>query len=147
MIPQHNLFIFRVVAALTFWFTLSFTGVPRLVDSWFVEQGPWVWISVLFWAHLPVILFLYIKDFKYTNWILLSVLLVWGYIQFDSHWTWFFEQPSEQKLTSYYRTFDFWYILPRPEGRIVPDAYHTVLHALILGTFGAWIRQLVVKRS
>jgi len=145
MIPRSNRSIFWAVACLTAWFSLAFVSLPNLVDSWFVEDGIWVWISVGFWAHFPVILFLYYKDFKYTDWILLSVLIIWGVIQYESHWLWFFKQPDHEKLTSYFQTFDFWYLLPKPEGRIVPDAYHTILHILMIGTFGVWLRHIYRK--
>jgi len=145
MIPQGNRAVFWSVAILTFWFTLSFMGFPKLVDSWFIEKSVWVWISVICWLHFPVILFLYYRDYKYTDLILLSVLLVWGFIQFDSHWVWLFKQPDPERVVRYYQAFDFWYILPKPEGRIVPDAYHTILHFLLLGTFGVWLRKVILR--
>lgn len=133
------------LAALTAWYTLSFIGIPGVIESWFVEDTLWVLIAISIWLPLVVGLWSYIKGHTYTDFMIAGVTALWAFMAYQGHWQWFFTKPSSEKLASYYAFFDTWYLLPKPSDRIVPDGYHTILHALILLTLILVIMRLVAR--
>ncbi len=115
-------------ALLILWFTLDLIGIPGLVtqDSWRSPAGLLELILiVLFVGHL--------QKWKAEPLLTLAALIVWGYLQFVSHWYGFFFGASGNQLTRYYALFSGTYrFFPESQTRIVPDAFHTVLGLLIV---------------
>ena len=67
------------------------------------------------------------------KWVLFGVLALWFAVQFACHWRYTIFGASEKKLKGYNECFhDTLRIFPMSEKRLIPDAYHIVLHALIL---------------
>ncbi len=137
--------IVLTLTALTIWYTLSFIGIPGVIETWFVEEMIWILVAFSIWAPLVVGLWSYIKGHNYTDFMVAGVTALWAFMAYQGHWQWFFTKPSAEKIASYYAFFDTWYLLPKQSDRIVPDGYHAILHALILLTLILVVARLVAR--
>ncbi len=110
------------------WFTLDFFGVPGLV-----ARDPLLSLAGLLEAALLIVLGLTILLPGVGAVMRMLLLSLWAYLQYDSHWRGFFFGATEQRRAAYARMFGrMRRVLPPLTARLVPDAYHTVLGALIL---------------
>ena len=114
--------------ALGLWFGLDFVGVSGLV-----EVEPVVSLAGLMLGLLVVFLIAGILETRYVAPIYSLSLLVWMWLQVETHWGTYLFPASQRKLDWYERAFGShlrW--LPSLPGRTTPDAYHTLLALLIL---------------
>ena len=82
---------------------------------------------------LILILVTWFLRWKITAFLRLILLIVWGYLQFISHWYGFIFEVSNSQLHRYYALFAGTYrFFPESSTRIIPDAYHMILGLLIL---------------
>jgi hypothetical protein len=117
--------------SLLLWFSLDLIGVPGFVtrDNLFSLSGVWE-------AILLIILVASIRKWKYSDFLALLIVAIWGYLQYDSHWRAFLFGESERWLEGYYRFFEGMYrFFPISQTRAIPDAYHTILGLLIVVNF------------
>lgn len=85
---------------------------------------------------------LQVAGWTYAGVGMLIILAAWGSLQFRAHWLPYLRGASMQEVQSYYRAFgDNWYLFRRTADRISPDAYHTVMHLLMVVTFAASLLQ------
>lgn len=140
---KENRLKIGLLALLMAWFGLVLIGVPGLVGA--PEQAEYA--LYLLWM-LPMIaaLFGYVRGHKYADWLLLVFFLIWGYLQYDSHWRWVLTGASARQIAGYYRTFSgYWRIIPASDTMIYPDGFHMVLHALIVVNLGAVLTRLICR--
>lgn len=113
---------------LTLWFSLDFIGVPRLVD-----KEPLVSLAGLMLALLVVFLAAGVLQIRYAAPPYALSLVIWLVFQVQTHWSSYLLAASQSKLQWYDRVFgEHIRILPSLPTRTTPDAFHTVLAALIL---------------
>ncbi len=112
------------------WFSLVFIEIPKLLiegDIGFIN------LSGLLELFLVIILVGYFLKWKYTDFLNLFVLSVWGYMQYISHWKYMCFKPSQEIIERYYQFFDGTLrIFAESNVRIIPDLYHMILGLLIL---------------
>jgi len=109
------------------WFALNFVGVADLVQA----EAP-IGLAGVMLSILVLILAGGILRIDYVAPVYAVLLLVWAALQIETHWTTYVLAASESKLQWYERAFGrLWHILPPAPGYTVPDAYHTILLALI----------------
>lgn len=130
-----------VHVALCAWFALNFVGVPRLVD----KETLWGLAGALLGAVLAVAI-AYVLGIERAALAALPVLLYWCWHQ-RLHWVFHFAGAPPEIVAKYDSLFGGNVrLLPLEQGRVVPDAYHTILHVLLLGdallTFRACLRLL-----
>ncbi len=114
-------------APLLLWFTLDLVGVPGLVT-----RDPLFGLVGLLELILLLVLVGYWLRWRYSPLFALATLVIWGYMQYESHWRYSIFGASEQKLTRYYKMFDGMHrSFPESHTRLVPDDYHIVLGLLI----------------
>jgi hypothetical protein len=126
-------------ALLTLWFTLVLIGIPGLVT-----KGSWRGLYGLLELILIVLFIGHLQKWKVEPLLTLASLIVWGSMQFVSHWYGFFFGASANQLTRYYGMFSRTYrFFPKSPTRTVPDAFHTVLGLLIVANLVVVIFQAV----
>lgn len=123
------------------WFALDFVGVPRLVDK---DELRGVAGALL--AAIVAIELAYLLGHVRAAFAALPVLAYWCWNQ-RRHWIFHFAGAPPEIVAKYAELFGANVsILRRRPGRVVPDAYHTILHALLLAdlalTIAACARQL-----
>jgi hypothetical protein len=117
-----------LAAALTLWFALDFVGWPRLVD-----REPLHSLAGLMLALMLLFIAGGITRLRYLAFFYFMALSAWAYLQWQTHWSTYLFPASATKLDWYARVFgDHLRLLPDRAGRTTPDAYHTLLAALIL---------------
>jgi hypothetical protein len=110
------------------WFALNFIGVADLV-----EAEPPIGLAGVMLSILILVLAGGILRVDYIPPFYALSLLAWGFLQIETHWSTYVLAASENKLQWYERAFGrFWHVLPPSPGYTVPDAYHTILAALIV---------------
>lgn len=125
-------------ALLTLWFTLVLIGIPGLVT-----KGSWRGLYGLLELILIVLFIGHLQKWKVEPLLTLVGLIIWGSMQFVSHWYGFFFGASANQLTQYYGMFSGTYrFFPKSPTRIVPDAFHTVLGLLIVANLVVVIFQV-----
>jgi len=116
-----------VHTALCAWFALDFIGVPRLVD-----KDPLLGLAGALLAAIVAIELAYLRGHARAAFAALPMLVYWCWNQ-RRHWIFHFAGAPPEIVTKYAALFGGnLTILPRQPGRVVPDAYHTILHALLL---------------
>lgn len=130
-------------ALLILWFTLVLIGIPGLVT-----KGSWRGVYGLVYGLLELILIVlfigHLQKWKVEPLLTLAALIVWGSMQFISHWYGFFFGASANQLTRYYGMFSGTYrFFPKSPTRTVPDAFHTVLGLLIVANLVVVASQVV----
>ncbi len=125
------------------WFGLNFIGAPGVVS-----REPIFSLAGVMLGLVAAFALMGLLGLRYAAALWLIALLVWAFLQIETHWsTYFFVEASEKKAAWYARTFGGnWRFLPVIEGRTTPDGYHAILGALILANIGAAIRD-TVRRS
>lgn len=117
-------------AVLFFWFSLVFIGVPRLLID---GHEPLFSLSGLLELGLIIIWVGYLFKWKYTDFLNLFILIIWGYMQYDSHWRYMLFKAPKEIIDSYYQHFyGTLRFFAESETRVVPDAYHIILGVLIV---------------
>ena len=116
------------LVVLIVWFALNFIGVADLVEAEPPIGLAGVMLSILILVFAGGILRIdYVAAFYALS------LMVWAALQIETHWSSYLLDAPETKLQWYERAFGrFWHILPPSPGHTVPDAYHTILAALIV---------------
>lgn len=128
--------------ALTAWFALNFRAVDRLVSA-----EPLLSFAGLNLAALVVISIAALLRRAATAPLLLILLAIWAFLQIETHWRGYVLGASPERLAWYERIWGAnWTILPPLPGHTVPDAYHTILFALILLTALSTLRDLLRGR-
>lgn len=125
-----------LLVMLGLWFGLDFIGVPRLVD-----REPLVSLAGLMLALLAAFLLAGLLKVRYAAPVFGLSLVVWLWLQIETHWGTYLLPASERKLQWYGRVFgDHLRLLPSLPDRTTPDAYHTVLLVLLLASLASAIR-------
>lgn len=125
MIPDRALLWVHV--ALCAWFSLNFVGVPRLVD----RETPFGLAGALFGAVLAIAI-AYSLGIDRASLVALPILLYWCWHQ-RRHWAFHFGGAPPEIVAKYDSLFaGNVRLLPLEQGRVVPDAYHTILHVLLV---------------
>lgn len=126
------------LVALAAWFSLDFVGVRGLVDQESVAS-----LAGLMLALMAIFLAAGIFRAHYAAAIYCVALVVWLWFQIDTHWSTYIVPASQSKLQWYERVFGGNFrVLPSFPGRTTPDAFHTLLAALILVNLFLAIRDL-----
>jgi len=115
---------------LLFWYSLIFVDIPGLTT-----EGRADIISLMGFLELLLLMVLiaYLIKWKYSDFLYLIILTLWGYLQYQGNWRYLFLRPSNEVLNSYYDHFQGTLrIFPESDKWIVPDAYHIILGLLIL---------------
>jgi hypothetical protein len=126
MTKFNKLFLISYIA-LVIWYTLDLIGIKGFVsrDEIFSISGVWELILISICIG-------YFLSWKYIDMFSGIVLLLWGYLQYDSHWRAFLFGESPEWLRGYYRFFSGMYrFYPESSTRAIPDAYHTILGLLL----------------
>lgn len=114
------------------WFGLLFIGFKRFcgrVNFHATDDIQYVVLELLLVVYFVGDL----RHWAFVTPMMMFVFLLWGFLQFRAHWLPFMVGATEERLLSYYKAFGWnLYILPKSRQRIVPDAYHTIQHALML---------------
>ena len=127
-----------VHALLCAWFGLNFIGVPRLVS----REGGFGVAGALLGALLAAGI-AYVLGWQAAAVPMLLALLYWCWIQ-RRHWIFYLRGAPPELVEKYDQLFgDNVRILPRKPGGVVPDAYHTILHVLLVAELGLTIRACV----
>jgi hypothetical protein len=127
---------------LTVWFALNFRGVDGLVSA-----EPLVSLAGVNLAVLLLIASASVIRLGATAPLLLVQLAIWAFLQIETHWRGYVLGASPERLSWYQRNWgENWTFLPAIPGHTVPDAYHTVLFALIVLTFLSALRDLLRGR-
>jgi hypothetical protein len=114
--------------ALGSWFGLDFIGVRGLVD-----REPLVSLAGFMLALLIAFLVAGALHVRYAALPYALALLVWLVLQVEAHWRYYVLVAPQSRIRWYDRAFgDHLRILPAFPGRTTPDAFHTVLLALLL---------------
>ena len=109
------------------WFALDFIGVPRLVS-----KDPLRGLAGALLAAIVAIELAYLLGQQRAAFAAVPVLGYWCWNQ-RRHWIFHFAGAPPEIVIKYASLFgDMVSILPRQPGRVVPDAYHTILHALLV---------------
>ena len=113
------------------WYSLIFIGVPKLLIE---GRGSVLGLEGLLELFLILILSGYFAKWKFTDALNLFVSLIWGYMQYTSHWKSLFGAPvSDMQIKRYYQYFSGTLrIFPESSTVIIPDAYHMILDLLLL---------------
>lgn len=116
---------------LMMWFGLLFVGFERFCGKINFKS-----IGDLPYIILELVLILnFVGNALHLSFVIpmmCGVLLLWGILQFRAHWVPFLFGAPDAQIRSYYDAFgENIYIFPRSDRRVVPDAYHTILHALM----------------
>lgn len=123
------------------WFGLDFVGVPGLV-----KREPLVSLAGLMLALMLAFVAAGWLRMRYAAPLCGLALAVWAVLQVQTHWITYALPASTAKLSWYERVFgSHWKLLPELTDRTTPDAYHTVLFALLvvnllLATWDCWPR-------
>lgn len=114
------------------WFTLLFIGINGFCGRITFKEGD-DWQYVLLELLLTIYFIGNLTHLHYVTPIMAVVFLLWDILQFRAHWLPFIVGASDSRLERYYEAFgQNVYLLPRSRRRIVPDAYHTVQHVLMV---------------
>ncbi len=117
------------------WYGLLYVGVPRFCGRVRFDEREDL-LNHLLLVALLLDLALQITGWTYADIGMLIILVVWGALQFRAHWLPYLRGASTQQVRSYYRAFgDNLYLFRNTGNRILPDAYHTVMHVLMVVTF------------
>jgi len=118
----------RMVHALLWvWFGLNFVGVPRLVS-----RETLLGIAGALFAGTTAIAIAYVAGWWRAAFLALPMLLYWCWNQ-RRHWLFHFRGAPPEIVVKYRNLFGGNItILRRQPGRVVPDAYHTILHVLLV---------------
>lgn len=124
-----------VHALLCAWFGLNFVGVPRLVS----REG----LSGVAGALLGAVVatgIAYVVGWQAAALPMLPTLVYWCWIQ-RRHWIFYVRGAPPAMVEKYGRLFGANVrILPMKPGGVVPDAYHTILHVLLVAELGLTLR-------
>jgi hypothetical protein len=113
--------------ALCAWFALNFVGVPRLV----ARETPLGLAGALLAGVLAVAI-AYGLGVERAAFGALPILLYWCWNQ-RRHWLFHFGGAPPAIIAKYDALFGGNVrLLPLEQGRVVPDAYHTILHLLLV---------------
>ncbi len=116
---------------LMLWFSLDLVGIPGLVTR-DALVGPVGVLEII----LLIILIGYLRGWHFSPFLSTITLGLWGYLQFASHWQYFFFGASTQQLQRYYAFYaGMARFLPESSTRLIPDAFHTILGILITINF------------
>ncbi len=124
---------------LLLWFSQDLIGIPGLVtrDNLLSAAG----ILELF---LLIILIGYLRQWRFTPFLNLATLGLWGFLQYTAHWQYFFFGASAQKIERYYAFYaGMARFFPESSEQLIPDAFHTILGMLIGINFILAITQIV----
>jgi hypothetical protein len=117
-----------LAAALAAWFGLDFVGGPGVV------REPLVSLAGIMLALMLLFIAGGMLRVRYLAIVYALALGVWGALQWQTHWSSYLFAASPAKLNWYARVFgEHWHLLPERAGHTTPDAYHTVLAALLVG--------------
>ena len=73
-------------------------------------------------------------------------LSIWAWLQWQTHWSTYVLPASAAKLRWYGQAFgDHWHLLPERAGHTTPDAYHTILAALIVVNLALALRDIFTR--
>jgi hypothetical protein len=116
------------LVALAAWFSLDFVGVHGLVD-----REPLASLAGLMLALMVIFFVAGVFRVRYTALVYSVALLIWLWFQIDTHWSTYIMQASQPKLQWYERVFgNNFRVLPSLADHTTPDAFHTLLGALIV---------------
>lgn len=127
-----------VHALLCAWFGLNFAGVPR----WVSREGL-VGVAGALLGAVVTAGIAYVLGWQAAALPMLPTLLYWCWIQ-RRHWIFYFLGAPPAMVETYDQLFGKNVrILPIKPGGVVPDAYHTILHVLLVAELGLTIRACV----
>lgn len=122
------------------WFSLDLIGIPGLVS-----RDPIMSPSGILEIFVLIILVGDLRNWRFSAFLSLATLGLWGYVQYTSHWQYFFFGVPAQKLQRYYAFYaGMARFFPESYTRLIPDAFHTILGVLIVVNFILAIIQVVV---
>jgi hypothetical protein len=111
------------------WFSLMYFGTRLTIKCNITDLK----ISTFLFLVLLFGLFGYIRKWKYNDFSVLSILLIWGYNQYFEHWEPMFFGASQERIHSYYGYFKGTVrLFPAEPSRIIPNVWHMVIGALIV---------------
>lgn len=119
-------------ALIMIWFSLLFIGFKRFCGRvTFKESDDWQYIVLEF-----MLILYFVGNLEHWYFVIpmmAVVFLLWDFLQFRAHWLPSLIGVSDSQLETYYQIFGGnLYILPRSRRRIIPDAYHTIQHVLMV---------------
>ncbi len=130
-------------ALLLGWYGLLYIGLPRFCGRVRFDEPDDLLYHLLL-AALLLDVGLQVGGWTYAGIGMLIILIVWGALQFRAHWLPYLRGASMQDVQRYYRAFgDNLYLFRHTGDRILPDAYHTVMHFLMVVTFAASLLQVL----
>lgn len=140
---KRNCMIFQI--GLLAWFFLAMTGIyfgnKCLVSRSYTEDG------IFFVIYLLAVALFAFKE-KIGKWVLAVWLSMWLVTQFLSH-EWYtifgrgFMGTAESKIKYFAETI---HLIER-KGRYIPDAYHIILHILIVSALTAVIIYIITAKK
>ena len=133
-------------AVLIGWYGLLYVGVPRLCGRVRLGEREDL-LNHLLLVALLLDFALQVFRWTYAGGGMVLILVVWGALQFRAHWLPYLRGASQTEVQSYYQTFGGNLYLWRRRGdRILPDAYHTLMHLFMVVTFFASLLQMLTAR-
>jgi len=85
----------------------------------------------------------HLLNFSFIYLYNLIIFSLWGFLQWNAHWSYLFKSPTKARVAKYYNHFhNTLRILPKSETIMIPDMYHLILHFLI---FVLWIISLYLS--
>mgnify|MGYP006298981553 FL=1 len=85
----------------------------------------------------------HLLNFRFIYLYNLIIFSLWGFLQWNAHWSYLLRSPSKSRVAKYYNHFhNTLRILPKSETIMIPDMYHLILHFLI---FVLWIISLYLS--
>jgi len=124
------------------WFSLDIIGVPKLVEAAGVFS-----LDMLSEIMLAVILIGYLYHWRFTDYLAILFYSIWGFLQYWFHWRYLIFGATSMEIKGYNKAFgSMYHIMPTSDIKIVPDAYHIILHILLVLNLIFTI-QGIMKRS
>lgn len=80
------------------WYTLVFFNIPKLTTE---GQAHIFSLLGLLELLLLIVLISYIIKWKYSDFLYLIILTLWGFLQYQGNWRYLFLRPSNEVLNSY----------------------------------------------
>lgn len=113
------------------WFFFDMFGLS--IGSLNLVESAWKSIDGIWFLTYSILLILFFTKETYGKYLLTAFIILWGIIQFYSHWHYTIFGASQSKIDGYNHFFkNTYHVFPASNTIIVPDLYHIILHILIM---------------